>query len=139
MNKLSLNRLGYLSLKGFFLSTTLFAIAGFGWMTFRGFALAIHPPQTLERTYFVKGMDCGGCSRTVKKALREAGMGESDILQVTHEYKPSEKMGLARVRFQTNAYQGPKTDCHYVAALKEAGYDAYWDTKNTDPCRSDQK
>lgn len=100
------------------------------------FAAASFAGETVERDYMVKGMTCGGCVIGVKKALERAGVSKEQIIDVDYRKPdPKNKIGHAKVSFSKDQYKGQETDCRIVQEIKDkAGFTAYWDSSNQNPC-----
>lgn len=94
--------------------------------------------ETVSKTYLVKGMHCGGCEGGVRQSLIHlGGLKDSQIVKVDHSQPDAEKqIGSVIVKFDKTSYKGKETDCKLVKAIKKnPGYEMYWDTKNTNPCK----
>ncbi|WP_372655441.1 mercuric transporter MerT family protein [Halobacteriovorax sp.] len=82
------------------------------------------------KTLYIEGMTCGGCELGVRKALKRAGLTESEILNVDHSSpKPKENIGSAVIKISDEA------GCKVIKEIKESpGYLAFWTFDNKKPC-----
>jgi len=97
--------------------------------------------KEIERYYFVKGMNCGGCVFGVKNSLKKAGLDKNQIIEVDHSTPdPANNIGHAKVKFPADQYKGITTDCKVAKQIRDdLGYSAYWDKSNSDPCGLEKK
>ncbi|MFK8138557.1 MAG: heavy-metal-associated domain-containing protein [Bdellovibrionales bacterium] len=94
--------------------------------------------EMIEKTYFVKGMHCGGCESGVKQSLLHlAGVKKEQIVEVTYSKPdPDNEIGSVVLKFNKDDYKGKATDCKLAKAIKKnPGYDLYWEKGNQNPCK----
>lgn len=81
-------------------------------------------------TLYIEGMTCGGCELGVRKALKRAGLKDSQILSVDHS-KPNPKKNIGQAIIKVS--EG--FTCKVIKEIKESpGYLAYWSFENKKPC-----
>lgn len=93
--------------------------------------------ETIKKTYFIKGMHCGGCESGVRQSLIHlAGLKDSQIEKVDHTMPDAKKqIGSAIILWEKAEYKGQESDCKLAKAVKKnPGYSLYWDEKNLNPC-----
>lgn len=133
-------------ISSFYLSCTIVALICCGCPVKRNLSMAFATetdikPENIERYYFIKGMNCGGCIFGVKNALKKAGLNKNQILEVDYSTPdPANKIGHAKVKFTYEQYKGKDTDCKIARQIRDdLGYQMYWDKLNTDPCQLENK
>ncbi|MFT6068078.1 MAG: mercuric ion transport protein [Bacteriovoracaceae bacterium] len=87
-------------------------------------------PLGKVRTLYIEGMTCGGCELGVRKALKRAGLTDSEILNVDHSSpKPKENIGSAVIKVSE------EVSCKVIKEIKQSpGYIAFWSFDNKNPC-----
>ena len=93
--------------------------------------------ETLEKTYFIKGMHCSGCESGVRQSfIHLGGLKEQQIIRVDHSTPDAEnQIGSAIVLWEKSEYKGKESDCKLAKAVKKnPGYILFWDRENQNPC-----
>lgn len=66
--------------------------------------------NVISKTYFVKGMTCGGCIFSVKNSLKNA-----DDLNILDK---DINVGMAILKFKKSEYKGKNTDCSLTKIIE---------------------
>lgn len=83
--------------------------------------------KTISKTYYVKGMTCGGCAFQINKAL------EGDLSSIQYVEKKI-SVGAITLTFKNENYVGKGNDCRVKKSIEgKTEYRIYADEKHEKP------